>query len=343
VQSTTKARRWVAWMIAGVWVATAFGVWVCTRIHPSTTANVSVRVRQISFATSARKVLGPSNNEQLLVSGLQTLRIQFNAPRTVTIDRLPKQTTVLELDGDASAACSFYQIRSSGLDLSEDSRITLGATTARSQRSFHVNVHGPLSVDLTSGPTEPGLTPSFSCTRMHVQGGPPQDVEASLAPEGGESIFFSTSHDTRLDFDLTHESEIGDTQVPILNEIRFSEIDPRTSEEKTVLLKAAPGYKNEVSFEKLGATVTLDDADLLVVLPKDDFYLRQFTVKDGIQLSMHGVVRDIRVGAGTSDLESRMPSLFDALDNQKRVLGLIPALVALILGVLEKMGGLTQK
>jgi hypothetical protein len=49
--------------------------------------------------------------------------------------------------------------------------------------------------------------------------------------------------------------------LPILKEIRFSRIDPHTSEEKTVLLKPPVGYKNEVSFEKLNKSVTINDAE----------------------------------------------------------------------------------
>jgi len=39
--------------------------------------------------------------------------------------------------------------------------------------------------------------------------------------------------------------------------------------------------KNEVSFEKVGKSVTLDEADLLVVVPKNEFYVTQFTVETG--------------------------------------------------------------
>jgi hypothetical protein len=116
-------------------------------------------------------------------------------------------------------------------------------------------------------------------------------------------------------------------------------VDPRTSEEKSVLLNPPP----HISFEKLDKKVTLDDADLLVVLPKRDFYLRQFTVKDGIHLSFHGVVADVRAGAGANDLETLMPSFFDHIDNLKRIYGVIPVLVTLILGVMEKMRGPSKK
>jgi len=336
-------RRWIAWTIGSIWIATALAVLIAARVHPSTTANASLSVREISFRTDSRRILGPINEEQLLVSGLRSLRIQLNSAQTIRTSGPPIQATSLEIEGEPSASCSFYQVRSGGLELSDPSIITLGWASTTGERSFNLKVHGSFSGNLTSRPSEPALRPGFACTRVHVNGAPAGNVEANFSPQGGDSVFFATSSDARLDFDLTAQSEIGDTQIPILGELRFSDVDPRTSEEKTVLLKPPPAYKNEVSFEKLDKSVTLDDADLVVVVPKSDFYLRRFTVRDGIQLSLHGVVRDVRAGAGASDLETRMPSLFDHLDNEKRIYGVIPALAALILGVLEKMGSLGRK
>jgi len=164
-------------------------------------------------------------------------------------------------------------------------------------------------------------------------------VTVSFSAQGGDSIFLATSSDAQLTFDLTAKSEIGDTQIPIIDEVRFSHIDPGTLEEKTVLLK----NKNEVSFEKLDKSVILDEADLLVVAPKNEFYLRQFTVKDGVHLNLHGVARDVRAGAGASDLKTLMPSSLEHLDNVKRIYGIAPSIVGLILGILEKMNLLPKK
>jgi len=106
-----------------------------------------------------------------------------------------------------------------------------------------------------------------------------------------------------------------------------------------VLLKPAP----EVFFEKVKQKVTLDPADLLVITPKANFYLRQFTVADGVHVSLRGAVRQIRSGAGARGLTTLMPSAFDHLDNAARIYGAIPALVALVLGILERMGLLGKK
>jgi len=182
------------------------------------------------------------------------------------------------------------------------------------------------------------LQPGFECRGLRVNGRK-ADVDGSFSQAGGDSIYLATSPDVRLDFSLAEQSEVTDTQIPVLNELRFSEIEPRTSEEKSVLLKPAP----EVFFEKVKQKVTLDPADLLVVVPKSNFYLRQFTVADGVHVSLRGVVREIRSGAGAKGLTTLMPSAFDHMDSAARIYGAIPALVALVLGILERMGLLGKK
>ena len=161
----------------------------------------------------------------------------------------------------------------------------------------------------------------------------------NLFPEGGDALFVATAVDSRLDFSLEGHSGLSDTQIAILDELRFSEIDPGTSEEKSVLLKPGP----EITFEKTNKKVIVDPGDLLVVQPGKAFYLRQFTVKNGIQLSLHGEVRDIRGGAGSRDLATLMPSALDQADQSTRIFGAIVALAGFVFGVLEKMGLLGKK
>lgn len=331
-------RSWIGWTIGGIWILTALAVFIATRMHPATAANVLLSVREFSFRTNATSILGPSNQEQLLVSGVGSLRIEFTSPQLINVSGKSVHATALIVEGESSASCSFYLVRSGSLALGAPSTITLGAANAEGGRSFSMKVHGPLSGDLTSRPSEGNLKPGFECKRVRVNGAPAGDVEGAFSSQGGDSISFATS-DARLDFVLAAQSEIGDTQIPVLGELHFFTVDPRTSEVKTVLL---PG-QNEVTFERLDKKVTINEGDLLVVTPEDNFYLRKFTVKDGIQLSLHGVARDVRAGAGVGDMQTRMPSAFDHLDNAKRIYGVIPALVTLILGVLEGLGLLRKK
>jgi hypothetical protein len=332
-------RRWLAFTIGSVWIATILAVFIASRTHPATRAKVVLSVREISFRTNAGHILAPSDEEQLLVSGVETLRIQLKSVQAITTVHSSFPATLIQIDGEPSASCTFYRVRSGGLDLSEASIVRFTVPNITATRSFSLKVHGALSGRLTSRPGEAGLNPGVECTRVRMNGVLVEHVAVPFSPQGGDAIFLATSSDAQLSFDLAPQNEIGDTQLPILGEVRLSHIDPRTSVEKTVLLK----NKNEVSFEKLGKIVPLDEADILVVDPKNEFYVDQFMVRDGIHLSLRGVARDIRAGAAASDLATLMPSSLDHLDNLRRIYGIVPSIVGLILGILEKMGVLPGK
>jgi hypothetical protein len=333
-------RPWVAWLIAGIWAATALSVWIATRIHPSTTANLSLKTRKISFLTNASHILGPINDEQLLISGVSSLQIQFLRPQLVTASAKQKRLGSLEADGGALSSCSFYQLRSGGLEVEDSAMITLeAAVDTPKSRAFSLKAHGTLNANLSSRPGEPGLRPGFECKGMRVNGIYAEQIEGPFSESGGDSIYVATAPDARFDFLLAGRADVRDTQIPVLNELRFSDIDPRTSEEKSVLLKPDP----EVSFEETKQKLTLDPADLLVVVPKSRFYLRQVTVDEGVQVSLHGVVRDLRSGAGATGLTTLIPSVFDHMDSARRIYGAIPALAGLVLGILEKIGLLGKK
>jgi hypothetical protein len=66
-------------------------------------------------------------------------------------------------------------------------------------------------------------------------------------------------------------------------------------------------------------------------------------VKSGIQLSLHGSIRQLLAGAGANDLATLMPSSFDHLSNISRIYGTIPAIAGLLLGILERIGALGKK
>ena len=338
MSSEKPTRRSLAWIVGGIWIATILAVFIVRHIHPATTAKVSVSVKEISFRTNASNILGPSDEEQLLVSGVKWFEIHLNNEQKVTTGGPSFQPGLIQIEGEPSASCTFYRVHSDGLNLTVPSIITIGVPSGAGTGSFSLKVHGSLRGQLTSRPGEPGLKSGFECTR--VKGAPAGNVTRSFSSHGGDSISFITSPDAHLTFDLTAKSQIGDTQIPILDEVRFSHIDPRTSQEKTVLLK----NKNEVAFDKVGKSVTLGEAELLVVVPKkDEFYVSQFTVGDGIHLSMQGVARDVRAGPGATALETLMPSWWEHLDTAKRIYGGVPGLVATILLILGRMGLLPEK
>ena len=334
-------RRWVILAVALCFLIPLAGLLATQRFHPATVSNISLSAKKIPFLTDARTILSPEDNRQVIVSGLDSLEIELSAGTRTLVDGSPVKATKLEVHGEPGTSCSFYRVRSSTFELTGAAMISLespGAAERSSGNWFTLKSHGALHGTLTSRAHDGASRSAFSCRRVQVNGSPAETLEADLADSGGDLFFLTTAADSRLDFELSPDSRIGDSQIPIMSEVRFSEVDPQTAEEKTVLLKPPNGYKNEVSFDNLDKKVSLDDADLLVVDPASEFYLRQFTVKDGIQLSMHGHVREVKVGAGAGGLESRMPSLFDHLDSEKRLWLAIPAIAGVLLGILEKMG-----
>jgi hypothetical protein len=337
--SEKTSRPWIAWLVVGVWAGTAFAVLIAARIHPATTVNLSLHTRKITFRTNASQILGQSDEEQLLVSGASSLQIQFAHPQSIRVGASSLELTSLDAQGDSLTSCSFYRVRSQGFEVRDPAVITLQVNDVSKTTSFSLTSHGVLNDNLSSLPGEKGLQPGFECTGLHIQAGPPVDVEGHFSSDGGDTLFLATSPDSRLDFSVSGHSGVSDTQIPIIGEVRFSEVESGDSEEKSVLLPPAP----EITFEDVNKTVTPDPADLLIVIPKSGFYLRQFTVKDGIQLSLHGKVGQLLAGAGARDLATLMPSAFDRLNNSGKIFAAIPAIAGLLLGILEKMGVLGKK
>src|SRR5437879_6128974 len=118
-------RPWIVWLVGSIWLGTTLAVLIASHVHPATIADISVNARRVSFQTNASYILGPSNEEQLLVSGVNSLQIQFNGPQTVTSGGTRMRVTSLQADGDSFASCSFYQVRSGGLEVRGPTVITL--------------------------------------------------------------------------------------------------------------------------------------------------------------------------------------------------------------------------
>jgi hypothetical protein len=331
-------RSSISWIIIGVWIVSVVLVLVATRIHPAARVNISVNVKEISFRTDAKYIFDQFNEEQLIVSGLNSLRVDFSGGPSDSKDDASNHEAALDLQGGPGTSCSFYQVRSGRIELAEPSVVTLGAPNGSDGKAFNLKVHGSASTTLTSMPATAEFKPGFTCTNARVSDRPAGTLERSLSTLGLDTLLLVTAPDSRFDFVLAGSSKVENTQIPVLGEIRFSSIDPRSSEEKTILLPATERHKNEIAFEEPRNSMALDDADLLLVIPEKDFTLRRFSIDDGIHANFYGSVRDLKVGAAANDMVSRMPSYFDRLDAQKRFFGAVPALAALILGLLEKLG-----
>jgi hypothetical protein len=333
-------RRWVKWTVAAALIGTVVLAFVLTLIHPETSVNVSLTVREISFRTNATRIFSPANEEQFIISRVAAVRIQGTGIKIkVGTDQFVEN--LVEIEGDLSASCNFYNVRSSIVNLNGDSILTLFWLEQPGGSSFGLRSHGSLNGSLTAQPIAEYKS-GFSCARVRLNGRPVSTVEGEFSSE--DTVYFASANDAQIDYRVISGSNIGDSQIPIVGDLRFSHITPGDSqEEKTVLLTPASGQSNEISFEEVNNTIKISDSDLLMIRPTQGFYLRQFKIDNGIQLSLHGLVKDVLVGAGPNDMKSKMPSLFDELDKKGRVFVVIPGIVALLLGILEKLGVLPRQ
>jgi hypothetical protein len=328
----------IVWLIAFIWLATFVAVLIAAHVRPTAIIGASLNTKEVSLRTDVTKILGPLNEDQLLVNGMAKVTVLGHAMETAFDGASPEVREEIQLIGFPGATCTFYSVRSTGVALTQQpSQITFWKPNLKDQTAFAVKSHGPLSVSLTGQSPESGSHSGFSCLGVSLESGTPGRVDV-IFPSPGDSVDLYTSLDTQLDFRLKQPSEVVDTQIRILNTLRFSHVAPGPDpSEKTVLLPPPEGRKNEIRFEGLDRSVDVGEADLLVIQPQNEFVLKQFNAKDGIELNFHGEVKDVRLGAGPSDLRSVMPSLFDHLSAQKRIYGVIPGIVAFILGILEKL------
>lgn len=333
-----RRRRWVIRTVIGVWIGSALLILILSRIHPPTLVSVYLVVRQLSFKTNAKEILSQTNERHLVISGISSLEIRSRQALNVTREEhVLTKVNYLKLLGRSLTSCSFDNVTSTGLKLSGPSLITL--IWREGKDSFAITSHGSLAGTLTS---QPGA--GLGCRNVEMDGKPVESLDVEFLGSGGDSLDFTTATDARLNFrDI--EASPDDSQIPIIEPLRVSYVEPAASftEEKTVLLTPPSGEKNRIHFDNTGSEIELDSGDLLVIIPDNNFYLRQFRVDNGIVLSLAGVVKDIKVGAGVKNLRGEMPSVLDHLDAKSRMLAVIPSVVALIFAILEKIKVLPAK
>lgn len=333
-------RSWVKVTIATIWICTAVVIVLLNHIHMSTPLSAYLTVREISFKTNAPSILSPADVKQVIATQITGLRLEGQHLKIKGNGAAWMSGTLFAFEGEPPATCTFYQVRSEGIQLSGDTVVKLLRPEHVDEPAFTVKSRAGFRSSLSAQP-ELNDDSGFVCTQMQREGSQVGAIEGKLSRD--TSIYISTANDAQIDFRATDGSQIGDTQIAVLGDIRFSHIEPGSPpQEKTVLLPPSAGRKNELVFESVGKTMTVNGGDLLLVRPGDDFYIRQFAVNHGIDLDLHGSVKDVLEGAGPRDLRSQMPSLFDELDDKHRIYTVIPGVVALVLGILEKMGVLPR-
>jgi hypothetical protein len=328
-------RSWLAWIIASIWIVTSVGVLTAYHIHPASEARATLKISEISFSTDASRLFDTTHDREVVASGLTSVQIRGAGIRVTWRNAAEETLDNVNLRGDRSSTCVFYNVRGGGLFLSSPSRIALIWNRTNPTLPLGVESASPASMVLTSQPGKSGLT----CAGVHS--GENQEtatLNAVFSEGGGDSISVLTSDDSRLDLGPYPDSQIQATQIPILSTIRFVHVNPRGNKEESVLLSgSSPSDVNQIAFPPISKSITLD-ADLFVITPGRGFYIKSISVTDGIHLTMEGPLLDAQKGPGGSTLSSVMPTMLDRLLNEKGAFAMVPSLVALILGILEKMG-----
>jgi hypothetical protein len=330
--------------VLGVWIATAGFVFLSTRLHPSTVATAALSVSSVTFYTDAHEILGGSDQKQLIISGINLFEVHGSQVQ-MSMDGSEVIGSSFTLVGEPNASCSFSRVTTSNSFTLEQPHtvVTVGWIDTATEPSMSVKFHGAIGGELTSQPSIANNLSGFTCIGLHQQNSTVESVSGVFSEHGGDSISFRTAADARIDLLGLSSSSVGDTQLKVISPIRFSHVAPGSSEEKTVLLEPPNGRKNQITFKEPYKLISISPADLLVIQPDQNFYLSRFYAHSGIQLDLGGHVRDIKIGPGSADLATCMPTMFEHLKAQEVLWCTFASISAALFGMLEKLGILPGK
>jgi len=340
----TRVRPWVKWIVGGTWLVTAIVVLFLSQAHLPTSATITLHTREVSLGTDVTAMLNSADQTQLTVSGPAQFKIIMASG---TNDGPAKEDAEIIEAPNAASSCSFYRVHAEPLHLVDtdrekpgDERITLlwpqHSDADLIALRVRQNIRGSLTGNAESGrPTSflcSGIAPSASRGDI-FQGTPSGDAETTFQTMGDAQIIFHEESPESLEGNMA-----------VTGPVRIEHVDPIDGGQTiaTLLDPPSPG-KNQIVFDYFARTVSLDKTDIVEITPGKDLYVTSLIVNNGIGLQMHGTVKDIRVGSGTNNLHSCMPSVFDLLTSKQRVFGAIPSAVAFILGIFEAMGMLPKK
>jgi hypothetical protein len=280
------------------------GVLIAYKVHPGCEARATLNVSEISFLTDASRLFDPTQDREIVISGIASVEINGADIALVRSNEKPKAIRSVSLRGDRSSTCVFYNVRAGGLFLSGPSRVMFIWNRTSPMLPLGVESSRVASMTLTSQPIKSGLT----CTEVHL--GESEEigtVNAIFSDGGGDSISLLTSEDARVDFGLSYDSHIRATQIPILSTFRFTHVDPRGNNEESVLLGGSnPSAVNQIVFPSTSQTVKLD-ADLLVLRPRAGFYVKSISVEDRT-FRFFGGTRILSTNHSGSDMSSEISS-----------------------------------
>ncbi len=313
-------------------------------VHLPTSATIELYTRQISLGTDVTAMLNSADQAQLTISGPATFKIIVAT--SGKHGPLKEDAEIIDAPNSASS-CSFYRVHSEPLHLVKtgqekpgDGKITLLWPQNSGTNSIALRVRQSTRGSLT-GNREPGRGTSFLCSGI-TPSGPHGDIFQGALSDEAETTF-QTSGDAQIT--LHEESpESLEGNMLVTGPVRAERVDPINGGQTTATLLDPPSSeKNKIVFDSFARTLLLNKSDLVELFPGKDLYVTSLIVNNGIGLHMHGTVTDVRVGSGTGNLRSFMPSVFDLLSSEQRVFGAIPSVVAFVLAIYKAMGLLTKK
>ena len=101
-----QMQPWVMWLAGAIFCGTLLLLVVSMHVHPETTADASLAVSSITFQTNAESLLGTTNEEQLLISNLASVKIVGRGPQLRVGDTRLKTGRNVELIGRRTADCA---------------------------------------------------------------------------------------------------------------------------------------------------------------------------------------------------------------------------------------------
>jgi hypothetical protein len=311
-------------LVLCVWTFTAVVVFALCRYHPPARLTATLHLKEILFKTSASHILQAGNVRQVLFS--RVARLQINTP--IFPFQAERHTNTFEILGDDDTLCTVSSVRIDSIHL-DGTPVLLSLRWQDQSKSFSISSHNAMSGSLTfNNINAPAV---LSCTGMSAEGGRHTNRTVPVSP--GTTASFFTDSDARIDF--RDPDQVGqDSQIPILGNLIFARTEPGREPISTIV------DKSSIDFDDTNVHIDLPGADMLSLYPRSGFYLRKISISEGLNADFHGEVREVLEGSGQADMRSRMPSQFDLLNTRMKILAAIPALVALVIGILRELGWL---
>jgi len=326
-------RRWDNIIIRGVWVLTTIAIVTFALYRPATSAHLTLSVSEFSIRTDAQHLFSAANETSFILTGVKFVQMAGD----VSLGDSKQKTKALSLWGTPFSTCSFTLVRSQPIELTPDSSLLLVWNQGQSRSDLALRSDKPMHGRLSSEPKESSLHSGFTCTRVHAEDDAvTKSVNGQFGPEVGTAITFETNSDSRIDLE-PEDDVLSENQILVKGPLRFTRTDPKSSDEKTVLLAPRKGEENKIVFDQVSKAVVLNQNDLLTVVPERELWLRSLTIDQGIHLDLEGTVKDIREGAGPTDLRSLMPTLLTHLLNIKGLILLIPSVAGGVITILQQM------